>query len=132
MTEKCLNIDRLSPAEVLNAFDVRFLDKEFCRRFVIGRLNPDGPRCPRCKEPITREKPLQRFWENGRVVCPACGKWFQALSGTPFSRVHMACRDIVLIALFLALGADCRMIGRMIGRHPETVRLWRKRYEETE
>ena len=111
------------------------LDGAACRRWVLERLHPAGPRCPGCDEFITDATTLANFWSGARCVCKTCGKWFTAVSGTFLQGSRLDCKQIFIIALFadiLASGLDVGRIAAAAGASSDTVRIWIKRFKAFE
>ena len=109
------------------AFGPRFLDPDACRQWVIETLHPNGARCPECKTPVN-DGQLPAFWKGGRLQCAACQKWFTALTQTVVSGCHADFRSFFLIAVLIGLGIDNKTIAEKCGITPETVRMWRKKF----
>ena len=120
------------PADVLNAFDVKYLDAGWCRAWVMERLHQvepfDANKCPRCGTDIP-ERQMHSFWDCKRIKCDHCGKYFTALTGTFLSGCHFSFREIVLLAFMLALGVADKQIAATLKISAENVRLWRHRFE---
>ena len=116
-----------TPSDALEVFNANFLDYEFSRIWVLKRLHPDGAHCPGCAAPIPDHK-LQRFWSNGRLACRKCGKYFSALTGTFIAGCQIDFRNLVLMAVFLALGVHDSKIATITGMSAENVRLWRRKF----
>jgi len=118
-----------TPQEASSAFCAGFLDESTCRRWILSRLHPTGPLCPGCKQTLP-DKYQDRFWENERIRCPLCGKWFTALTDTIFQGTHMGFREILLLALFLGLNQPAKYIAEILDIDEETVRLWRCKFNQ--
>ena len=116
-----------TPADVLEIFNVNFLDNEFAMRWILKRLHPDGAHCPGCGAAVP-EKKLQRFWYNQRISCPDCRKYFTALTGTFVSGCQLDFGGMVLLALLLALGVHDKQIAAIVCMSAENVRLWRIKF----
>ena len=118
---------RFTPADVLEIFNVNFLDYEFSRIWILKRLHPAGAHCPGCGAAVPKKK-LQRFWSNKRISCPDCRKYFTALTGTFVSGCQLDFGGMVLLALLLALGVHDKQIAAIFGMSAENVRLWRIKF----
>jgi len=116
-----------TPSDALSVFNANFLDYEFSRIWVLKRLHPDGAHCPGCGAEIA-ESQLQRFWSNGRLACRKCGKYFTALTGTFISGSQLDFRNIILLAVLLALRVTDRDIVKITRMSAENIRLWRRRF----
>lgn len=99
-----------------------FLDAGHCRQWVLRRLHPKGARCPECGHALEDEKRV-RFWENMRIRCSYCGKYFTALTGTFLNGTHLNFQEMVLFGILWALGLPNRNIAGRIGCSPETIRI---------
>lgn len=119
----------MTPQEASGAIRAGFLDEQACRRWVLSRLHPEGPICPGCEHPL-HEKYRDRFWQNERIRCPLCGKWFTALTDTIFQGTHMGFREILLLAVFLGLNQPAKYIAEILDIDEETVRLWRCKFNQ--
>ena len=119
----------LTPQEASSAFRAGFLDESTCRSWILSRLHPKGPICPGC-EHLLHEKYQDRFWQNERIKCPLCGKWFTALTDTIFQGTHMGFREILLLAVFLGLNLPAKYIAGILDIDGETVRLWRCKFNQ--
>jgi transposase-like protein len=117
-----------TPQDVLNIFNVNFMDYDFARLWVLKRLHPNGANCPACSEPIPENK-LYRFWSNQRISCRICGKYFTALTGTFIAGCQMDFRGIILLSFLLSLGIHDQVIAKTIDISKENVRLWRLRFK---
>ena len=122
---------RFTPADVLEVFDVNFLDYDFSRMWVLKRLHPNGAYCPGCGAALPENK-LQRFWSNQRISCRACGKYFTALTGTFVGCCQLDFRGLVLLSVLLALGVHDRKIAAIVGMSRDNVRLWRRKFARGE
>lgn len=125
------------PHDVLRVFNAEFLVDDHCRAWVIGRLHGDQegmigvehPCCPGCGTPIA-DRTLQSFRECKRVRCDSCGKYFTALTDTFLSGCHFDFREIVLLALLLALGVQDKQIADILKISIESVRLWKLKFND--
>ena len=116
-------------ADAHAAFGPEFLDDGFCRDWVLRRLHPAGVFCPGCGAAIVGDNRLQRFWSGLRLTCPACGKFFTALTGTFLARSQQSFRELVLLAFLLEAGFSNTETARLVRNHPNTVRMWRLKFE---
>lgn len=119
------------PENILQDFNVSFLDYDLCRAWVMIRLHPVNPHCPRCGAAIPGAK-LQRFWQGKRITCHVCRKFFTALTGTFVSGCQLDFRGLVLLAVLLALGVHDKKIAAIVGMSAENVRLWRRKFAAIE
>ena len=118
-----------APAELLAVFGPGFLDDASCRNWVLQKLHPAGVFCPGCGAGIQDDNRLQRFWDGLRLTCPVCGKFFTALTGTFLARSQQTFREMVLLAFLLGAGFSNTETARLVGNHPNTVRMWRLKFE---
>lgn len=130
-TERGLRSGRFKTGDVLDAFDADFLDEERCRSWVMNKLHPDGGHCPRCGADIP-DRQMRGFWSCKRMKCGRCGKFFTALTGTFLSGCHLKFREIVLLALLLALEVPDKQIASILHMSAENVRLWRIKFKAME
>jgi transposase-like protein len=119
----------LTPQRASREFCAGFLDEGACRSWILGQLHREGPRCPECRKGL-QEKYHNRFWQNERIRCPLCGKWFTALTDTIFQGTHMGFREILLLAVFLGLNQPAKYIAEILDIDEETVRLWRCKFNQ--
>ncbi|MGA1846893.1 hypothetical protein [Deferribacter abyssi] len=119
------------PGVVVSEFDVNFLDEGKCRKYLLEIFYPEGARCPICGK-LVPEKSVQRFWENKKMKCPYCGKFYFATSKTVLSAKKLSFRQIYLIALFLGLGVNPYKIAELVGCDKKIVYYWRGYFEGLE
>src|ERR1700682_1744609 len=81
-----------------------FMDEDACFRFLLGLFHPKGLRCPRCQAQdgfaihrYVREPVLD-------YRCTACGRVFNAWTGTVFQGSHYCPSPLILIIWRLAPG----------------------------
>ena len=118
-----------SPADALAAFSADFLDDQACRAWVVSRMHPRGPKCPHCGVRLTDERRLERWRRGLRIQCRECGGFFTVTSGTLLAGKHCDFKQAFLLAACIGLGLDNNGIAALVGCNPETVRLWRHRFE---
>ena len=112
---------------ILEAFSSEFLDRSYCSTWLANFLHPDGPRCPDCGQLVTEGRAAQAFYELRRLQCRGCERWFTALTGTTLQGSKLNFRQIILLAVFLALNIEPSLIAATLGISTETVRTWRLR-----
>ena len=117
-----------TPKDVLDAFDVSFLDEHWCRIWILMKLHPVKACCPGCRNEIP-ERLQHSFWNCKRIKCDTCGKYFTVLTGTTLSGCHFDFREIVLLSLLIALGIADKQIATILKISAENVRLWRHRFD---
>jgi transposase-like protein len=123
------SIKSFLPADSLKAFNDTVLSEDACRRWFLGKLHPDGINCPRCKKEITSGTTVKNFWSMKRCLCNHCGKRFLATDGTILHKSRLSMTQVFALAILLALGIDNKSIAGIIGIHPDSVRLWRMRFD---
>lgn len=114
---------------VIDNFTVELFDEKKCTAWILNKLHPEGASCPRCGKPITSEKGLQNFWSLKRVFCKECKGLFTALTGTAINGIQMNLRILFVMAVFLQLGTDRKVLAKLLKIHPETVRFWEKKFK---
>jgi len=117
---------------VIESFTVELFDERVCREWILNKLHPEGASCPGCGKPILSAKCLQNFWNLKRVFCKDCKKIFTALTGTMLNGIQMDLRTLFVMAVFLQLGADKKVIAKLLKIHPETVRFWEMKFKAWE
>jgi transposase-like protein len=126
----------IGPADVLADFSADFLNAARCREWLIGKLHHGCPVCPHCGTPVY-ENFMARYLAGGRIRCKGCSKQFTAWTGTWMSGSKMDPREVLLLALLIAMDQGTGLIaaklggeGRMApgGRSKATVCDWRKRF----
>ena len=117
---------------VIESFTVELFDERVCREWILNKLHPEGASCPGCGKPILSAKCLQNFWNLKRVFCKDCKKIFTALTGTMLNGIQMDLRTLFVMAVFLQLGADRKVIAKLLKIHPETVRFWEMKFKAWE
>ena len=117
---------------VIENFTVELFDERVCREWILNKLHPEGASCPGCGKPILSAKCLQNFWNLKRVFCKDCKKIFTALTGTMLNGIQMDLRTLFVMAVFWQLGADKKVIAKLLKIHPETVRFWEMKFKAWE
>ena len=121
----------LTPAVVAEVFGAEFLSQTRCQLFIASVLHGDSPSCPRCGV-IIPGRMLRSFCNGRRIHCDACGKYFNVFSGTFLSGTHFSSREVVLLALLMALGVQDKEVARILKISAESVRLWRLKFKAQE
>lgn len=114
-------------SEAVAVFDAGFLNSSRCREWVLKQLHPGGVGCPDCGAAITEG--LSPF---DRRKCKKCGKWFTALTGTFLHGAQLEPEQVFLLAVLSGLGVDKKEIARILGIHPDSVRLWQAKFRAVE
>lgn len=94
-------------------------------------LHGTAPRCPDCGH-ILSGKAAQSFFQGERCVCPACGRWFTARTGTFLQGSQLSYSQVFLMAVlidFMQNGLTPARIAQAVGVSADTVRIWIKRFK---
>ncbi len=116
-----------SLGDVWEGFNWRWLDLDVCRRWVLERLYPDGPRCPYCGGPVREGAATAAWWRCKRVCCHLCGRWYRATKGTFLHHAIIDIRQVLVLAWAYNLGASAAQAAALAGVDHKTARLWRVR-----
>lgn len=122
----------LSTETLAGLFSFSALDEAACRKLILDALHPDGARCPDCG--LALDNPAS-FMAGGRCVCGACGRWFEARTGTFLQGSQFEYRQVVLLAAlahFMEEGLDTTSVARYLNVSTDTVRIWLKRLKAVE
>src|SRR3990170_3549177 len=117
---------------VIESFTVELFDERVCREWILNKLHPEGASCPGCGKPILSAKCLQNFWNLKRVFCKDCKKIFTGLTNSMLSGVRVDLRTFFVMAVFLQLGVEKKVISKLLKIHPETIRLWEMKFKAWE
>lgn len=128
-SESGLNFGWFSPDQALAAFSAKFLDSDDCRMWILFELHRSKPACPYCKNQLQDENRLTRFWTGQRLACKKCDRFFTATTGTFLAGSHLGYRGFFLMSALLAAGLDNNQVAGVIDCTPETVRIWRRKFE---
>jgi transposase len=91
------------------------MDQDACYHKLLGWLHPDGLDCPNCK---TDDHLRVHRRHRAPVLdhrCTACGRVFNAFTGTPLAGTHRAPAEIVLILRGFAQGVPTAQLARELG-----------------
>ena len=101
-----------------------YMDEDACYAKLIAVLHPDGLACPRCQG---RDQLKVHRRHRAPVLdyrCGACGRVFNAFTGTEFHKTHRRPSEILLILRGIAQGVSTARMARELGRHrPHLLRL---------
>jgi transposase-like protein len=101
-----------------------YMDQDACYAKLVAVLHPDGLACPRCRSG-DQLKVHRRY--RAPVVdyrCEACGRVFNAFTGTEFHKTHRRPSEILLILRGIAQGTSTARLARELKRHrPHLLRL---------
>lgn len=120
------------PRDVLRVFGTSFFDEHACRYWMLQKIHGNQAFCPGCNTEITDIRKRSKFYSGGRLRCYVCGKHFTALTGTFLNGTHMGFKDLILLSVLLGLGLEVKKIADILGRNPETVRLWKHKFDALE
>src|SRR3954451_24308166 len=89
-----------------------FLDEGSCYRSLVDLLHPEGLRCPRCR--AHDGLVVHRYYREPVLDyrCPACGRVFNAWTGTAFQGTHDRPSMLVLILRGFAQGVPTAQLAR--------------------
>ena len=91
------------------------MDQDACYNKLVGWLHPDGLDCPNCK---TDDHLHVHRRHRAPVLdhrCTACGRVFNAFTGTPLAGTHRSPAEIVLILRGFAQGVPTAQLARELG-----------------
>lgn len=91
------------------------MDQDACYHKFVGWLHPDGLDCPNCK---TDDHLRVHHRHRAPVLdhrCTACGRVFNAFTGTPLAGTHRTPAEIVLILRGFAQGVPTAQLARELG-----------------
>jgi transposase-like protein len=118
-----------TPDDLTRSLAADFLSADRCRSWVLATLHPEGAHCPYCGRAFSDSKRLQHFQNGDRLRCASCKRFFTALTGTFLSGTHMSFQQVVLLCLLINCNLDVSQAARLLGEHPDTVRLWKIKFK---
>src|SRR3954447_11435954 len=95
----------------------RLMDEDACYRYLLEVLHPDGLACPRCGD---RDGPKVHRRHRAPVLdyrCTACGRVFNAFTGTTFHKTHRRPSEVLLILRGLSQGESTARLARELKGH---------------
>ncbi len=116
-----------TPRDLFKSFNPDFFDMEYCRRWVLDRIHPDGPRCPSCSGDLTPVSE-KSFYDGRKVVCRHCKKRFTAMTGTFLSGTHLTYKEIVLVLLLFHLRVETTEIMKHASLSRDTLNIYRRKF----
>jgi len=101
-----------------------FMDQDACYTRIVALLHPGGLICPRCG---TGDRLKVHRRHRAPILdyrCEACGRVFNAFTGTEFHKTHRTPSEILLILRGIAQGTSTARLARELNRHrPHLLRL---------
>jgi transposase-like protein len=90
------------------------LDAQACYDFLVEALHPDGLRCPDCR---SRQRAVHRAHRDPVLDyrCAACGRVYNAWTGTELQGTQRRPAQLVLIARGIAQGTPTAQLAREMG-----------------
>jgi transposase-like protein len=116
------------PSVALNDFSVKFFNYFECHDWVMKKLHPDGFFCIHCGHRFDEET-SKNLYQLKRVLCRNCKKYYSAKMGTILHHAWVSPAEVFIMAVLMALGIDNERIAKIINIHPDSIRLWRLRFE---
>jgi transposase-like protein len=89
-----------------------FMDEDACYQFLLALVHPEGLQCPRCH---AHEGFIVHRYYREPVLdyrCPACGRVFNAWTGTVFQGTHYRPSMLVLMLRGFAQGVSTAQLSR--------------------
>jgi transposase-like protein len=107
-----------------------FMDEDSCYEKLVDLLHPEGLACPRCH---ARDGLRVHRRHRAPVLdyrCDACGRVFNAFTGTAFPKTHRRPSEILLILRGIAQGETTAQLARELDRHRQHLLKLRHRLQE--
>lgn len=107
-----------------------FMDEDSCYEKLVDLLHPEGLACPRCH---ARDGLRVHRRHRAPVLdyrCDACGRVFNAFTGTAFHKTHRRPSEILLILRGIAQGETTAPLARARDRHRQHLLKLRHRLQE--
>ena len=103
------------------------LDEERCYQILVDALHPDGLRCPHGHRVPPDQPPHDRHRAPlVKYRCHACGRVFNAFTGTPLHGCRYRCSKIVLILRGFCQGVTTRALAKEL--HADRINLLELRH----
>src|SRR4051812_44837111 len=109
---------------------IDYLDEDACYSKLVELLHPEGLACPRCTE--RRRLGIHRC-HRAPVVdlqCGACGRVFNAFTGTSLQGTHRRPSQLLLILHGIAKGTPTAQLARELGCDRKELLTLRHRLQE--
>lgn len=108
--ETPLNLHKtINAHEIMTAMTPDFLDRDFCSRWALNRLHPNGPACPWCGR-FLEARAVERFFEMKQITCPACERKFTGKTGTVFNGIKADFREALFLCFALESGRSMQWV----------------------
>ena len=91
-----------------------YMDEDACYAKLLAVLHPNGLACPRCN---ARDELKVHRRHRAPILdyrCEACGRVFNAFTGTAFHKTHRRPSEILLILRGIAQGASTARMARLV------------------
>jgi transposase-like protein len=101
-----------------------YMDEDACYTKIVAVLHPGGLVCPRCG--IGDRLKVHRRHRSPIIDsrCDACGRVFNAFTGTEFHKTQRRPSEILLILRGISQGTSTAQLARELNRHrPHLLRL---------
>ena len=94
-----------------------FMDEDACYAKLVAVLHPAGLVCPRCRVPEGLKVHRRHRAPVLDYRCEACGRVFNAFTGTEFHKTQRRPSEILLILRGIAQGTPTARLARELKRH---------------
>ena len=111
--------------EAFAALNADFMNQTKCREWILNKLHPAGAFCPGCGGSLDDAVRIKNFYNGDRLSCSICGKYFTALTGTPFSGAHLDFKGLFLLAALAGCGIPDKIIAEKLKITLQSARTWR-------
>ena len=105
------------------------LDEQACYDFLVDALHPDGLRCPSCR---SRQRLVHRCHRDPVLDyrCAACGRVYNAWTGTELQGTQRRPGVLVLIVRGIAQGTPTAQLARELGCDRKELLILRHRLQD--
>jgi transposase-like protein len=107
-----------------------FMNEDACYEELVAALHPEGFSCPRCH---ARDGLRVHRRHRAPVLdyrCDACGRVFNAFTGTAFHKTHRRPSEVLLILRGIAQGETTARLARELKRHRQHLLKLRHRLQD--
>ena len=116
-----------SQKDVAADINWRWLDSGVCRKWVLSRLFPAGPRCPDCGAAVRPGRATDSWWQLRRVHCLECGSRYRSTKGSFLQGSTLDFRQVVILAWAFSCGLTNSAAAKVAEVDNKTARFWRLR-----